>query len=274
MNTITSNTITSRREANRITLRRTLYATGAGLIPVPVLDAAAILTIQILMTRDIARAYGTPFSQSRAKSIITVLVGDVATGGLIKFIPGVGTFLGSGATAVAGAASTYALGRVFSQHFSQGGTLLNFDPVQSRAFFQAEFEKGTEIVAGMSDSASNTLTARKQDIQSDINALRATLPTYFPISSPTPAAPVVNIADLQIVEGIGAKVASVLKKGGITNLVELSEASSEQLESILESAGSHFNMMVPDSWPEQAALAVSGDWAALKALQDRLTGGK
>lgn len=53
--------------------------------------------------------------------------------------------------AVTAAAGTYATGKVFTYHFSQGGTLLDFDPVKSREFFQQEFESGQRFVADLSE---------------------------------------------------------------------------------------------------------------------------
>ena len=38
-------------------------------------------------------------------------------------------------------ASTYAVGRVFIQHFASGGTFLDFKPEEVRDFFNAEFKK-------------------------------------------------------------------------------------------------------------------------------------
>lgn len=56
--------------------------------------------------------------------------------------PGMGALLGGATTVVTAAAGTYATGMVFTHHFEQGGTLLDFDPVKSRAFFQREFDVG------------------------------------------------------------------------------------------------------------------------------------
>jgi hypothetical protein len=44
-------------------------------------------------------------------------------------------------------ASTYAVGRVFIQHFECGGTILSFDPEKVRAHFEKEFEEGKKVVA-------------------------------------------------------------------------------------------------------------------------------
>ena len=64
MSDITTET-SRRQEAHKITVRRTLYAAGAGLIPIPIVDAAAILGIQALMIRDIAHIYEVEFKEQR-----------------------------------------------------------------------------------------------------------------------------------------------------------------------------------------------------------------
>jgi uncharacterized protein (DUF697 family) len=144
-------TIALKKEADSITLRRTLYAAGAGLLPFPVVDAALLLGIQITMIRSISQVYGIEFKENVVKSIIGSLVGSVGTAGVIKAIPVVGTAIGGLTAATVGAAATYGLGKVFTQHFDQGGTLLNFDPVASREYFQKEFEAGHLMVADVAE---------------------------------------------------------------------------------------------------------------------------
>ena len=144
-------TVELKKEADKITVRRTLYAAGAGLLPFPIIDAALLLGIQITMVRSISQVYGVEFKENLVKSIIGSLVGTVGTAGVIKAIPVVGTAIGSLTAATVGAASTYALGKVFTQHFDQGGTLLNFDPVASREYFQQEFEAGRLLVKDVQD---------------------------------------------------------------------------------------------------------------------------
>ncbi|MBK8194984.1 MAG: hypothetical protein IPK76_17900 [Lewinellaceae bacterium] len=80
--------------------------------------------------------------------------------------------------------------------------------------------------------------------------------------------------DLQIVEGIGPKIAELLHKAGIKTWLQLSEAAPDKIKEILEGGGSQFNIHDPSTWPAQAALADQGNWDALKKLQDELTGGK
>ena len=70
----------------------------------------------------------------------------------VKAIPVLGSFIGGFTTSLTGAAATYALGKVFTQHFDQGGTLLNFDPVESRKYFQEAFEEGKLYVEDLSET--------------------------------------------------------------------------------------------------------------------------
>jgi len=50
-------TIQLKKQADAITNRRTLYAAGVGLLPFPLIDVAALLGIQVVMIRDIAKIY-------------------------------------------------------------------------------------------------------------------------------------------------------------------------------------------------------------------------
>ena len=47
--------------------------------------------------------------------------------------------------AIFSGAYTWALGRVFIQHFESGGTFLNFDAEKVREHFKAEFEEGRKM---------------------------------------------------------------------------------------------------------------------------------
>jgi large subunit ribosomal protein L21 len=79
--------------------------------------------------------------------------------------------------------------------------------------------------------------------------------------------------DLEIIEGIGPKIAGLLNDAGISTFAALSTASPEKLAEVLHAAGSKFNMAKPESWPEQAALAAKGEWEAFDKLTQELVGG-
>ena len=80
--------------------------------------------------------------------------------------------------------------------------------------------------------------------------------------------------DLQIVEGIGPKIADLLNSSGINSWKALAKADEKKLQGILDVAGSSFQIANPSTWAEQAGLADKGKWADLKKYQDFLDGGR
>lgn len=79
---------------------------------------------------------------------------------------------------------------------------------------------------------------------------------------------------LEVIEGIGPKIAALLAEHGITDLATLAEAPVERLREILSAGGRRFRLADPATWPEQATLAASGLWDALTELQSRLKAGR
>lgn len=123
------------------------WAAGAGVLPLPGIDLAAIIGVQLRMLDALAKAYGVPFKEQAAKSIVATLMATVlentVAGGLasaLKFVPVVGTLIGIAALPAFAAAGTYAIGRIFITHFEAGGTFLDFKPENVRAHFRHEFE--------------------------------------------------------------------------------------------------------------------------------------
>jgi predicted flap endonuclease-1-like 5' DNA nuclease len=79
--------------------------------------------------------------------------------------------------------------------------------------------------------------------------------------------------DLEIIEGIGPKIAELLSENGIRTFAELGDTSVDAINAILEKGGERFKLANPGTWPEQALLAAENRWQELKALQDNLDGG-
>lgn len=80
--------------------------------------------------------------------------------------------------------------------------------------------------------------------------------------------------DLTRVEGIGKKIAALLKKKDIITYKALAKCSIKNIKAILEEAGPKYNVHNPASWPKQAKLAAAGKWDELDALQNELIGSK
>jgi len=133
-------------------VRNYCVASGAiGFIPVPLVDLAALTGVQLKMVHSLARVYDVPFKRSWAKSAIASLVGGSApllasrsTASMMKSVPGIGTGLAIVTQPALSSACTYAVGKVFIQHFSSGGTFLTFDPAKVRDYFSQLFSKNSE----------------------------------------------------------------------------------------------------------------------------------
>ncbi len=81
--------------------------------------------------------------------------------------------------------------------------------------------------------------------------------------------------ELERIEGIGPKIAGVLRAAGIQTFAQLSETSAEAIQHILQEADSSLLQLAdPTTWPKQARLAAAGKWEALERLQARLKGGR
>jgi uncharacterized protein (DUF697 family) len=133
--------------AAKLVQRFALWSAAAGLIPLPIIDAAAVSGIQIQMVRRISQIYGVPFSDSQGKAIVASFMGSMipASSGLgaaslLKGVPIVGMTVGALAMPVLSAGATYAIGMAFIQHFATGGTLLDFNPRDYREFIKAQKE--------------------------------------------------------------------------------------------------------------------------------------
>ena len=146
--------------ADAIIRRNVLWALGAGLVPVPIADMAAVAGIQVKMLAELSELYDLSFREDIAKKLIGSLLtgvlgvgaGAVIGASLGKLIPFVGTAFGIVTVPVISGAFTRALGKVFVMHFETGGTLLDFDPHKVRSHFKQEFEKAKEYVAEVQTS--------------------------------------------------------------------------------------------------------------------------
>lgn len=73
--------------------------------------------------------------------------------------------------------------------------------------------------------------------------------------------------NLQIIEGIGPKMESVLKENGINNWALLATQTEDGLSSILAKYGKKYKIIDPSSWTDQASLAANGSWSSLVDMQ-------
>ncbi|MEZ4932876.1 MAG: 30S ribosomal protein S6 [Saprospiraceae bacterium] len=87
-------------------------------------------------------------------------------------------------------------------------------------------------------------------------------------------APVKQPDNLKRIEGIGPKIAEVLRSSGITTFEKLAVMTPDQIKAVLNAAGDRFSFQDPTTWPAQSDLAAKGKWDELKKWQEELKGGK
>jgi large subunit ribosomal protein L21 len=79
--------------------------------------------------------------------------------------------------------------------------------------------------------------------------------------------------DIEIIEGIGPKIAKVLADNGITTFAALATAKADDVTAMLKASGGRFSLANTASWAEQAALLRDGKMDEFKKLTDELVGG-
>jgi len=81
--------------------------------------------------------------------------------------------------------------------------------------------------------------------------------------------------NLTKIEGIGPKLAGILKDAGIETFKKMSSAKSEKISDILVKVGGNkYKRFDPTTWPDQAKLASEGKWKELEKWQNEMKGGK
>jgi uncharacterized protein (DUF697 family) len=149
------------QQAAQVIRRNVLWSMGAGVIPFAYVDTAAVLAVQVKLVKELSDVYGVPFRANAGKSAIAALIGGMAAGGasqgvmvsglmhgLIRSMPVVGQIVGLATMPAFAAATTYAVGKVFEQHFASGGTFLTFDAKKVEGYFREKFEEAKKQTVG------------------------------------------------------------------------------------------------------------------------------
>lgn len=142
-------------EANSIVTKYSAFAFGGGVIPFPLMDVVAVSGIQLKMLGDLAKTYEVEFLENWGKSAISAVIGGAGphalaagvVGSLVKAIPVFGSTIGFATMPMLSAAATYAVGKVFIQHFESGGTFIDFDVASARVLFREQFAIAKKMFA-------------------------------------------------------------------------------------------------------------------------------
>lgn len=146
-------------QVNDITKNYVIISMGAALIPIPLLDLVAISSVQLKMLHKLASLYQIKFSKNLTKPLIGALLGGLVPvsistrmASLAKGVLGVGTATGIISLSILSGAATYAISRVFTQHFESGGTFLDFEPEKVREYFINEFKRGQTVAEQLKEN--------------------------------------------------------------------------------------------------------------------------
>jgi len=132
----------------------TLLSAGTGLIPAPGIDVLANWAVQLTLLSRLSKLYGVPYSRNLGKAKLIAFASSLGSIGaaraigasLTKVTPVFGTLAGSLSAPATFGAFTFAVGKVFTQHFESGGTFLDFRASAYRDYFREMFGLGEALV--------------------------------------------------------------------------------------------------------------------------------
>jgi uncharacterized protein (DUF697 family) len=139
-----------RARADRVIKKHVIWSTGAGLIPIPVADLAAVTAVQVSMLEELAVIYGVQYSESVLKSFVTALTGGMAArlgASALKAIPGLGSVIGGVSMSVMSGASTYGVGQVARRQFDDSADLAKVDIGKAKQDYKEAYEQGKQYVS-------------------------------------------------------------------------------------------------------------------------------
>jgi len=238
-----------------------------GLFPAPLVDVAAVSTIQLRMIRDLAKLYGIPYKKSIARSIVVTIfggflpttLGSVFAYSVVKRVSWFGPLVGAAVVPSSVGGATRLIGILMTQHFELGGTLEDFDlqtipqglrrHVAAQAASEAQEASEADEVAPESDIAANTGDSPPKTVDTQ---------------------PPTTCDDLTIIHGIGKKLQSLLQSASLHTFEAIASTDVDDLQAILTAAGSRYHIHDPTTWPKQARLAADQQWDELRDLQSKL----
>jgi predicted flap endonuclease-1-like 5' DNA nuclease len=123
------------------------------------------------------------------------------------------------------------------------------------------------------DDAPEPMPASFADVSSAAPAVAAAPAGLDSVAAAAVLGKKIRIDDLTVVEGIGPKISELCNAIGVTTWAQLAAAETDTLQSMLNDAGSRFQIHKPGSWPVQAALLAAGQWSDFQQLNADLDNG-
>lgn len=144
------------REAVALVKNHVIGAMAVGAFPFPVIDTVAVAALQLRMIARLSHVYDVPFSQHTARSIVVALLGGLTPVmarqvglSLLKFVPLLGSSIGTIATTTSAGAATYAVGLAFMRHFEHGHSFLTLKREDIKRDVQHFMGKGHAVATAL-----------------------------------------------------------------------------------------------------------------------------
>lgn len=162
-------------DANDEIKNHVIAALAIGLVPLPGVDMAAMIAVQVRMVHKICTIYGVTLRENAARAAVLALAGGVLPATLasgfvsgLKIIPGLGSLAGAAGSSLLGGAMTYAIGRVFQEHLETHESLIDFDPTKARAAMRREFDTGVSYARNLRSKITDKIVAKGEpDVKPD-----------------------------------------------------------------------------------------------------------
>jgi len=143
-------------KAESIVKNHVLFASGAGAIPIPLVDFAGVTAVQLDMMKKLTNLYGNNYSENVGKAFIASLTStSLARMGAsaLKAIPVFGSIIGGFSMSIMSGASTYALGNVIINFYERGISIEDIDVDMAKEIYEEELEKGKKVAEDLKEKA-------------------------------------------------------------------------------------------------------------------------
>ena len=141
---------------------------GAGAIPIPLLDLAAVTAVQMDMIKQLCDLYYKDYNEVTGKALIAALTGSMTArygASLVKTIPGIGSLLGGVSMVVLSGASTYAVGQVCANFLAGNVNLENIDVDKAKKMFEEKIEEGKQKAKEWNEERMQESSANSDEVE-------------------------------------------------------------------------------------------------------------
>ena len=143
----------TRLSAHKIVARWSRWSLAASVVPLPLLDMAAISGVQVKMIYELCKTYEVDFEHKAAVAIASGVAGGAAVQTLagviakqmLRFAPGVGQIFMFAVEPLMSYVTTQAIGLAFISHFEDDGRMHDFNPEKIKQYMAAQIEKRKQM---------------------------------------------------------------------------------------------------------------------------------